>query len=316
MPGLRRRISVGAPRTQIADQPTTAPPEAQTAYKKMSLEELTDLDVNLSSVSRQSEPYGQAPAAISLTQDEIRRSGASSIPRSLAGGGHLEVPRKIPHDWGISSRPDQTAPWPNKLLVLDGWRTSNNITTRFFFPRFFGMCRIICLNIDGSKVISGSWRTLLGCEFSERRDQYHDKRRPGNTQCFMWKAGGLIRFKLFRRSGAMAARLLPMFITGSYGQVNFRNTRGTRCSPDVTTLSDSWRCHGGFSARLILISLVNGPQPLQGDVTWHSGVNVSNGRARDASGGNILAACPIPFLDDRDIIPCIRTNYENRTHLY
>ena len=53
-----------------------------------SLEQLMDLDVT--SVSKQSEPFGQAPAAIQVvTGDEIRRAGASSIPEAL---------RLAPHD--------------------------------------------------------------------------------------------------------------------------------------------------------------------------------------------------------------------------
>jgi iron complex outermembrane receptor protein len=57
------------------------------ALKHLSIEELMNLDVT--SVSKQPEPYGRAPAAIQvITQNEIRRAGASSIPEALrlAGG--------------------------------------------------------------------------------------------------------------------------------------------------------------------------------------------------------------------------------------
>ena len=57
------------------------------ALKQLSIEELMNLDVT--SVSKQPEPYGRAPAAIQvITQNEIRRAGASSIPEALrlAGG--------------------------------------------------------------------------------------------------------------------------------------------------------------------------------------------------------------------------------------
>ncbi len=56
-------------------------------YKKMSLEQLMNQDVT--SVSKVSEPYSQAPAALDvITGGEIRRSGASSIPVALRLAWH------------------------------------------------------------------------------------------------------------------------------------------------------------------------------------------------------------------------------------
>src|ERR1700734_4406646 len=56
--------------------------------KSLSLEELMDLDVT--SVAKEPQPYGQAPAAIDvITGDEISRSGASSIPEALRLGGTM-----------------------------------------------------------------------------------------------------------------------------------------------------------------------------------------------------------------------------------
>ena len=64
------------------------------ALKQMSIEELMNLDVT--SVSRQPEPYGRAPAAIQvITQDEIRRSGASSIPEALRLADNLEDRKSV-----------------------------------------------------------------------------------------------------------------------------------------------------------------------------------------------------------------------------
>jgi len=58
------------------------------ALKHLSIEELMNLDVT--SVSKQPEPYGRAPAAIQvITQNEIRRAGASSTISFMA-------PRRTP----------------------------------------------------------------------------------------------------------------------------------------------------------------------------------------------------------------------------
>src|ERR1700692_3149626 len=86
------------------------------ALKQLSIEELMNLDVT--SVSKQAEPYGRAPAAIQvITQDQIRRSGASSIPEALRLADNLDVAQQNSHDWAISARGFNTA-LANKLLVL------------------------------------------------------------------------------------------------------------------------------------------------------------------------------------------------------
>src|SRR5882672_2912182 len=65
-------------------QPTAASEKAPTPYKKMTLDELMDIElmhVEVTSVSRRQSTVGQSPSAVSvITQDDIRRSGATSIP--------------------------------------------------------------------------------------------------------------------------------------------------------------------------------------------------------------------------------------------
>src|SRR5260370_42322762 len=86
------------------------------ALKQLSIEELMNLDVT--SVSKQAEPYGRAPAAIQvIPQDQIRRSGASSIPEALRLAENRNVAQQNSHDWPISARGFNTA-LANKLLVL------------------------------------------------------------------------------------------------------------------------------------------------------------------------------------------------------
>src|SRR5258706_11217630 len=59
--------------------PSSVDSEGPAAFKKMSLEELMDQQVT--SVSKEPEPLGQAPAAIQIiTHHQIRRPGASSLP--------------------------------------------------------------------------------------------------------------------------------------------------------------------------------------------------------------------------------------------
>ena len=72
-------------------------------YKRMSLEELMDLDVT--SAAKQSEPYWQASAALQVvTGDAIRRSGATHLPEALRLADSLHVAQKSSHGWAISAR--------------------------------------------------------------------------------------------------------------------------------------------------------------------------------------------------------------------
>src|SRR3989441_12811800 len=69
----------------------------------LSLEEL--MNVEVTSVSRRAEKLSVAPAAISvITADELRRSGATSIPEALRLGPGMEVARVDAHSWAIRAR--------------------------------------------------------------------------------------------------------------------------------------------------------------------------------------------------------------------
>src|SRR5215213_144188 len=87
----------------------------------LDLEDLMKIEVT--SVSKRPEKLSDAAAAIYvITQEDIRRSGATSIPEALRLAPGLEVARQDSHTWAISSRGfnDEFA---SKLLVLVDGRT-------------------------------------------------------------------------------------------------------------------------------------------------------------------------------------------------
>ena len=128
-------------------------------YKKMSLQELMDLDVT--SVAKEPEPYGQAPAAIVvITGDEVQRSGASSIPEALRLADNLDVAQKNSHDWAISARGFNTA-LGNKLLVLIDGRS---VYTPLYSGVFWDQQDYLMEDIDRIEVISGPGGTLWGAD--------------------------------------------------------------------------------------------------------------------------------------------------------
>src|SRR5580698_9144162 len=96
---LKAQDNSPQPVANTNEAPSTS--EGPEVYKRMSLQELMNQDVT--SVAREPQPYGQAPAAIDvITGDEIHNSGASSIPEALRLADNLDVAQKSSHDWAIS----------------------------------------------------------------------------------------------------------------------------------------------------------------------------------------------------------------------
>lgn len=87
--------------------------------KKMNLEEF--MSVEVTTVSRTESTVGQSPAAITvISQEEIRRSGATTIPELFRRVPGMEVARIDGNKWAVGSR-GFNARFQDKLLVqVDG----------------------------------------------------------------------------------------------------------------------------------------------------------------------------------------------------
>ena len=78
----------------------------------------TLLDIEVTSVSKRSEKVKDAPAAIYvITNEDIRRSGVTSIPEALRMVPGIQVAQIDSNKWAISSR-GFNRQFSNKLLVL------------------------------------------------------------------------------------------------------------------------------------------------------------------------------------------------------
>src|SRR5437667_4105703 len=76
------------------------------------------LEAMVTSVSKKAEKLSEAASAITvITQEDIRRSGATSLPEALRLAPNLEVAQVDSHEWAISARGFNSTT-ANKLLVL------------------------------------------------------------------------------------------------------------------------------------------------------------------------------------------------------
>jgi iron complex outermembrane receptor protein len=273
---------------------------AASAYKKMSLEQLMDQDVT--SVSKQPEPYREAAAAIQvITGDDIHRSGASSIPEALRLADNLEVAQQNSHDWSISAR-GFNAGLANKLLVMIDGRS---VYTPLFSGVFWNAQDYLLEDIDRIEVISGPGGTLWGANAVNGVINITSKSAK-DTQGLYVEGGGGSWLQDFAgvRYGGMLTTNISYRVYGKYFD------RGDEVYATGKDAADSWRM-GQTGFRIDDEASEQNNLTLQGDF-YYSDVNVSTGGEGKAGGGNILGRWSHTISDDSDLSLQL---YYDRTHL-
>jgi CheY-like chemotaxis protein len=92
-------LALAPPAIEPSPRPRTLPSPG--ALKRLSLEQLMDIEVT--SVSRRPEKLSGTASAIQIiTGDDIRRSGASSIPEALRLAPNLQVAQVNSSQWAVS----------------------------------------------------------------------------------------------------------------------------------------------------------------------------------------------------------------------
>jgi iron complex outermembrane receptor protein len=141
----------------VMAQPNTQLASDVGALKKVPFEELFNLEIT--TVSRRPERLVDAASAIQvITDEEIRRSGATSLPEALRLASNLQVAQVNSSTWAISAR-GFNATTANKLLVLIDGRS---VYTPLFSGVFWDVQNVMLENIDRIEVISGPGATLWG----------------------------------------------------------------------------------------------------------------------------------------------------------
>jgi iron complex outermembrane receptor protein len=123
----------------------------------ISLEQLVNIEVT--SVSKKENRLNQSPAAISvITQEDIRRSGLTSIPELLRLAPGMDVAQINASTWAISSR-GFNGQFADKLLVLVDGRS---IYAPAFGGVFWGLQDTVLEDLDRIEIIRGPGATLWG----------------------------------------------------------------------------------------------------------------------------------------------------------
>ncbi|HVZ79534.1 MAG TPA: TonB-dependent receptor [bacterium] len=277
-----------------------------TDYKKMSLEDLMNMDVT--SVEKQAVPYGRAPAAIVVvTGDEIHRSGVSSIPEALRLADNLEVAQLSSSGWNISARGFNASVGNKILALMDG----RSIYTALFSGVIWSSQDYFLQDIDRIEVISGPGGTLWGANAVNGVINITTKSAK-DTQGFLLEGGGGTQPRDF-----FGARYGGVLAEGLYYRVYAKYfDRASENYPDGTDAQDHWdRGQGGFR-------IDNDPTStdyftLQGDL-FGSDTSVMPGgegmnRADGSSvGGNLLGRWTRRFTQEDDLTVQV---YFDRNHM-
>jgi iron complex outermembrane receptor protein len=149
-------LSACAVRTEEVQKNETKTPPA-TDIADLSIEEL--LNIKVTSVSKKAEPLSQTASAIYvITQEDIRRSGVSSIAEALRMAPGLNVAQTNSHAWAISARGFQSG-LANKLLVLIDGRS---VYTPLYSGVYWDQQDTMLEDIERIEVIRGPGATVWG----------------------------------------------------------------------------------------------------------------------------------------------------------
>jgi iron complex outermembrane receptor protein len=143
---------MGASRAPAQEEASTP-----AALKQLSIEQL--MDVEVTSVSKTRESLMGAAAAVAIVTDEdIRRSGAETVPEALRSVPGIFVARQTANAWAVSSR-GFSGVNSQDLLVLSDTRS---IYTPLFSGVFWDVQDYLMDDIDRIEVIRGPGGALWG----------------------------------------------------------------------------------------------------------------------------------------------------------
>jgi len=161
--GLIVAMAVSGASAGLSACPATAQQVASVQdLSKLSIEDLANVQVT--SVLKTPEPLSDAAAAIYvISGEDIRRSGATSIPEMLRLAPNLQVAQSSPSSYIITARGfsgnSAAQNFSDKLLVIIDGRSVYN---PLFSGMYWNMQDVLPENVERIEVISGPGATLWG----------------------------------------------------------------------------------------------------------------------------------------------------------
>ena len=269
------------------------------ALKRLSLDQL--MNVEVMSVALRPQRLFETPSAIQvITQDDIRRSGATSLPEALRLASNLQVAQVDARQWAISARGFNSTT-ANKLLVLIDGRT---VYTPLFSGVFWDVQDVLLSDVDRIEVISGPGATLWGANAVNGVINVitKDAKETGGLQVTGGGGNELRGLGSARYGGGLGAHAKYRI----YGKAF---SRDPTLRPNGQDAPDGWHMgQGGF--RLDWDASASNRLSLLGD--WYDGrIAQANPGHIGVSGGNLTAKWAHPLSAKSDL--AVQAYYD-RTH--
>jgi len=155
MINIKHTLVLSVMSASLGMAPAQAATDAEVA--DLSLEELMDVKI-YSAAKKEQAMSDTAAAAFVISQEDIRRSGATSVPEVLRMAPGVEVAQINAHAWAITIRGFNDR-FSNKLLVLVDGRT---VYSPLFSGTYWSAQDVVLEDIDRIEVIRGPGGTMWG----------------------------------------------------------------------------------------------------------------------------------------------------------
>jgi iron complex outermembrane receptor protein len=257
--------------------------------KKLSVEELMNIRVTL--VSRTPQRIRDAASAIQvMTGDEIKRSGAASIPDALRLFPNIQVAQLNSGAWIIGTRGFNTI-FSNKLLVMIDGRT---IYTPLFGGVIWDIQDVLLEDIDRIEVVSGPGGTLWGANAVNGVINIVTKKSSQTQGAFVSaSAGNFLRDNFEARYGGKIGDKTHFRVYG----MHFDRQPTTKADGNKST--DGWRLsQGGF--RMDIDASPKDEFTVQGD--FYGGTRKTAPEHSPMNGQNILGRWTHTYSSSSDIL--------------
>jgi len=269
--------------------------------KTLSVEELMNVDVT--SVSKYAEKISEAASAIQVvTDDDIRRSGATSVPEALRLASNLEVAQIDSRQWAITARGFNNV-FADKLLVLIDGRS---VYTPLYAGVYWDVQDTMLEDVDRIEVISGPGATQWGSNAVNGVINLTTKSAKDTQGGLLVAGGGTAEPDSIE--GRYGGELAPGLYYRTY--VKYFD-RSSTVDPQGDSGNDAWRMgQGGF--RMDWEPSTPNVITFQGDI--YSGATVGEG-SNDTrmSGGNLLSRWTHTLENNSDLSLQLYYDYTHRS---
>lgn len=202
------------------------------------LEELMNIEVT--SASKKAQLLSDAPAAIFvINQEDIKRSGATSIPDALRLAPGLEVGRIDANKWAVSAR-GFNGRFANKLLVLIDGRS---IYTQAFSGVYWENQDVMMEDIDRIEVIRGPGAALWGANAVNGVINIMTKHSADTKGGLIAAGGGTqeLGFGLLRYGTQLGKNTTGRIYAKGYERSQFRHLTGEGAHDDWNKMQGGFR---------------------------------------------------------------------------